>query len=189
MSFSYKLKEKYIQELPAIGHPDNMVRVQTLTQKDDAELYELLQNMDDIIGFPIVCNTSLNLRAEPLCESPEDAIRLFLASSGIDFLWLDNIIVGRREIWKDLSLEDTRVQLHEHALATVIPTTQHLLLTLHGNTYEVPSVLIELVKEIIENGHFTLTPNWCALIEPEVATVISNWLANDILKVVKTAGR
>ena len=45
-------------------------------------------------GVPVVLNTSYNLAGEPIVESPEDAVRSFVAS-GLRNLVIGNYLVDR----------------------------------------------------------------------------------------------
>lgn len=63
--------EKY----PAIVHYDNSSRVQTVNSNDHPELYKLLTKWYKKTGCPILLNTSLNIKGEPLVNTKEDAER------------------------------------------------------------------------------------------------------------------
>lgn len=45
-------------------------------------------------GVPMVLNTSLNLKGEPLVNTPRDALRTFF-SSGLDLLIMNNVLVRK----------------------------------------------------------------------------------------------
>ena len=64
-------------QLPSITHVDGSARVQTVRHEDNPRFYELLRNFERYSGVPVLLNTSLNLRGEPIVETPEDAIQLF----------------------------------------------------------------------------------------------------------------
>ena len=64
-------------QLPSITHVDGSAMVQTVRHEDNPRFYELLRNFERYSGVPVLLNTSLNLRGEPIVETPEDAIQLF----------------------------------------------------------------------------------------------------------------
>ena len=65
--------------LPGICHIDNTSRVQTVSEKDNPEFRALLETWYAVSGCPILMNTSLNIKGEPLVNTWEDAKRFNLA--------------------------------------------------------------------------------------------------------------
>ncbi len=80
--------------LPAVTHVDGTARVQTVRRCDNEVYYDLIAEFGRITGTPIVLNTSFNINGEPLVETPEDAIKTFLASD-IDCLVFPEVIVEK----------------------------------------------------------------------------------------------
>jgi len=78
--------------IPAVTHKDRSSRVQTLKQEDNRLFYDLLNEYGRITGIPVLLNTSLNLRGEPIACSPEDAYSCFVRS-GMDCLVLGNYLL------------------------------------------------------------------------------------------------
>jgi carbamoyltransferase len=72
---------------PAIVHFDGTCRVQTVSRVQDPVLHQLLVEVEQATGLPLLMNTSLNLPGEPICDTPEEARATFLAS-GADVLYL-----------------------------------------------------------------------------------------------------
>jgi carbamoyltransferase len=60
---------------PAICHVDGTSRVQTVSREQNPTFYSLLEMFRDITGCPMLLNTSLNIRGEPLVNTWEDALR------------------------------------------------------------------------------------------------------------------
>lgn len=67
-------------EIPSAVHIDNTARVQTLTRDTNERFYDLISEFDKITGCPVVMNTSLNIKGQPIVETPEDAMKLFMES-------------------------------------------------------------------------------------------------------------
>jgi len=59
---------------PAIGHVDVTSRVQTVPQ-DGSGIRELLEKWFVMTGCPMLLNTSLNIRGEPMVNDRRDADR------------------------------------------------------------------------------------------------------------------
>ena len=66
---------KYPNEFPAVIHYDNTSRVQTVTQQSSPGLRTLLERWYADTGCPMLLNTSLNIKGEPLVNTREDAQR------------------------------------------------------------------------------------------------------------------
>jgi carbamoyltransferase len=60
---------------PATTHVDGTARVQTVTQDDNPTLHGLLSRFYEATGCPMILNTSLNIKGEPLVNTWEDAQR------------------------------------------------------------------------------------------------------------------
>jgi carbamoyltransferase len=76
--------------IPAITHVDGSARVQTV-DASAGRFRQVVEAFDALTGVPVVLNTSLNGRGEPIVETPTDAINMFRRST-LDVLYLD----GRR---------------------------------------------------------------------------------------------
>jgi carbamoyltransferase len=79
------------QEIPSAVHIDNTSRVQTLTRDHNPIFYDLISKFKDITGVPVVLNTSLNVKGEPIVETPEDAMKLF-DESDVDILVINDMM-------------------------------------------------------------------------------------------------
>jgi carbamoyltransferase len=66
-----------------------------VTQEHNPLYYRLIEHFGELTGVPMVLNTSLNIKGEPIARTPEDAIRCFLHSD------LDVLVLGHVAIWKD----------------------------------------------------------------------------------------
>ena len=83
--------------LPAITHVNHSARLQTLTAEVNPGLHDLLSTFHQLTGCPMLINTSFNVRGEPIVESPEDALRCFLATD-IDALILGPYLLSKENI-------------------------------------------------------------------------------------------
>lgn len=92
MQFVWPIKSNYKARLPGITHIDGSARVQTITKKDNPLFYSLIENFYRVTNVPILLNTSLNIKGQPIVETPEEAIQAFLESD-IDSLVINHFLV------------------------------------------------------------------------------------------------
>ena len=93
MLYAIKAKKKFLNKISATVHVDGTSRVQTVTKKNNANLYNILKEFYNITEVPVLLNTSFNVKGQPIVDNPENALKTFLKTK-IDFLILDkNFIV------------------------------------------------------------------------------------------------
>ena len=97
------------EKIAACVHQDGSARVQTVNAHQNERLYDLLSKFKEKSGVPVLINTSLNRRGEPMVHSPEDALRTFFGS-GLDILVMGNFLV-RKEENPDVKIKDVRLEL------------------------------------------------------------------------------
>ena len=64
---------KFPDEFPAIIHHDGTSRVQTVNEQQNPGLYELLKRFHAKTGCPMLVNTSLNIKGQPIVNDEADA--------------------------------------------------------------------------------------------------------------------
>ena len=74
MSFAIQCKEKALRDIPTLVHADNTCRIQTVTEEQNENYYNLIKGFYERTGVPIIFNTSFNLGGEAICETIYDAI-------------------------------------------------------------------------------------------------------------------
>jgi carbamoyltransferase len=82
--------------LPAVTHVDHSARLQTVRREENPRFWALLDRFGEATGVPVLVNTSLNVRGEPIVCTPEDAVRTFL-STGLDYLFIGNQVLDRND--------------------------------------------------------------------------------------------
>ena len=75
------------EKIPSIIHVDGTCRIQTVTQEQNKNYYNLINAFYKKTGVPILFNTSFNLGGEPLVETLSDALWT-LQQSEIEYLYL-----------------------------------------------------------------------------------------------------
>ncbi|WP_052254261.1 carbamoyltransferase C-terminal domain-containing protein [Leisingera sp. ANG-S5] len=74
--------------VPAIRHLDASARVQTVSRKQNAELHAFLTAFKERTGIPMLCNTSLNDKDEPIIDSLAEAMN-FALRKGLPVIYSD----------------------------------------------------------------------------------------------------
>lgn len=77
--------------LPAICHVDNTARVQIVPEGTSGPFRRLLERWDNATGLPLLLNTSLNLKGQPLMSERSEALKMLLDTS-MDALVIGNIL-------------------------------------------------------------------------------------------------
>lgn len=87
MMYAMKIKDEYVNKVPAVSHVDGTCRVQTVKREQNPAYYDLIKEFYNLTGIPMLLNTSFNLAGEPLVETFEDAIKT-IKNSKIKYLYL-----------------------------------------------------------------------------------------------------
>ncbi len=88
MTFTFDVADKWKSKIPEVVHEDGTARPQIVTAKSNPCYYELLKKFEAKTGIPVLLNTSLNRRGEPMVCSPDDALNMFYGSD------LQNLAMG-----------------------------------------------------------------------------------------------
>ena len=95
-------------KIPAVTHVDYSARIQTVHQTTNPRYYKLIKKFKEITGYPVLVNTSFNIRGEPIVCSVKDAFRCFMGTD-LDILVIENFILVKSEQNESLK-EDYRNQ-------------------------------------------------------------------------------
>jgi carbamoyltransferase len=77
MLFVHDVVDGEKNEIPAVTHVDGTARMQTVRQSDNPTYYGLIEKFSERTGVPVVLNTSMNRRGEPIVNTPENAVAVF----------------------------------------------------------------------------------------------------------------
>lgn len=80
--------------VPAITHVDGTARPQTVTKTQNRLFHSLISEFNDRVGIPMLCNTSLNRRDEPIAMTPDDALQVFFGTE-LDGIAMGNFYVSK----------------------------------------------------------------------------------------------
>jgi carbamoyltransferase len=96
MVLAPKLKQKWLKKIPGAAHADGSCRAQSVKPNNNPRLYQLIQNVYRINNIPMLLNTSMNIRGEPIVETVEDAISWFLRSE-VNYLLVENMLIEKKQ--------------------------------------------------------------------------------------------
>jgi carbamoyltransferase len=82
--------------VPSITHVDYSARIQTVHDKTNPRFAKLIRRFGELTGFPMLVNTSFNVRGEPIVGSPTDAYRCFMRTE-MDYLVIENCLLKKQE--------------------------------------------------------------------------------------------
>jgi carbamoyltransferase len=95
--------------MPAVTHVDYSARIQTVRREDNPLYYDLIAAFGRLTDYPVVVNTSFNVRGEPIVCTPEQAYTCFMRTE-MDCLVLGNFVLDKSEQGDNEFAEDTRWQ-------------------------------------------------------------------------------
>jgi len=96
--------------IPAVTHVDYSSRIQTVHKETNPKYYALLTKFKEKTGFPILINTSFNVRGEPIVCSIDDAFKCFMGTD------LDLMVVGNCLLRKDQQYK-SKIKSYKHKYA------------------------------------------------------------------------
>ncbi|MGP3991724.1 carbamoyltransferase family protein [Streptomyces sp. 3N207] len=95
MTFVFPVRKEFRARIPGACHVDGTARIQTVDERQNPALAELLRAFTARTDVPCLLNTSFNVAGEPIVCSPQDALECFLATE-IDHLVIDRFVVTKR---------------------------------------------------------------------------------------------
>ncbi len=84
------VRPAYVEKLGAVTHIDGSARVQTVELAQTPRWHELLFAFGERTGVPVLVNTSMNVRGEPIVETPGQALNMLLSTH------MDALVLGDR---------------------------------------------------------------------------------------------
>ncbi len=93
MTFSFHVRPAWRERVPEIVHVDGTARPQFVSRETNPLFHRLIESFRELSGCPLVINTSLNRRGEPMVCSPEDAVAMFQGSGLTHMLLGDALVV------------------------------------------------------------------------------------------------
>lgn len=76
MEHTYRARPRTKTTCPAVVHVDDTARVQTVAEDENPFIHSVLAEYGRLTGCPVLINTSLNLRGEPISNYLWDTVRI-----------------------------------------------------------------------------------------------------------------
>lgn len=87
--------------IPSVTHVDYSARIQTVHKETNPIFHKLIEEFEKITKYPVLVNTSFNVRGEPIVCSATDAFNCFMGTD-LDVLVCNNFILYKENQNKDL---------------------------------------------------------------------------------------
>ncbi len=87
--------------IPSVTHVDYSARIQTVHKETNPTFHKLIEEFERITKYPVIVNTSFNVRGEPIVCSATDAFNCFMGTD-LDVLVCNNFILYKDNQNKDL---------------------------------------------------------------------------------------
>ena len=87
--------------IPSVTHVDYSARIQTVHKETNPIFHKLIEEFERITKYPVLVNTSFNVRGEPIVCSATDAFKCFMGTD-LDILVCNNFILYKDNQNKDL---------------------------------------------------------------------------------------
>lgn len=101
---NFIVKEEKRHIVPPIMHLDNTARIQTVNENNNSQLYKVLRKFYEKSKVPILCNTSLNDKGEPIINNFMQALN-FAMRKGIKIIYFNGVRVLLRNHSKFPSID------------------------------------------------------------------------------------
>ncbi len=85
------VRDEYRNKIPAVVHIDGTSRPQIVDQKSSDCIARLLDEFCSITKLPCLINTSMNIKGQPICERPLDAINLLMNLNEKAAIFIDGV--------------------------------------------------------------------------------------------------
>lgn len=91
MLMAVNIKADQVSKVPAVAHLDNTARIQTINKNQKpCFLYEIVRKFYDRTKVPMICNTSLNDKGEPIIDNAKEALNFSLRKK-MSVIYLNHI--------------------------------------------------------------------------------------------------
>ena len=87
--------------IPSVTHVDYSARIQTVHKETNPMFHKLIEEFEKITKYPVLVNTSFNVRGEPIVCSATDAFNCFMGTD-LDVLVCNNFILYKDSQNNDL---------------------------------------------------------------------------------------
>jgi carbamoyltransferase len=101
MLFEHLVKKEWKDKVPAIVHLDGSSRLQTVNEKENKPIYDLLTYYKEKSGIPLLCNTSANLNGAGFFPDLKTAIEW----GRVNYIWSEGILYAAEVSFSPLKVQ------------------------------------------------------------------------------------
>lgn len=94
MTIAFDVNPQWLKRIPEVVHVNGTCRPQVVEEDVNPRFYKVIENFYKKTGVPVVINTSLNRRGEPIVCTPRDALNMF-KGSGLEHLAMGDFLVTK----------------------------------------------------------------------------------------------
>ena len=94
MTIAFKVNPTWKERIKEAVHVDDTLRPQVVDPETNPKFYKLMKEFHQKTDLPVLINTSLNRRGEPMVSSPQDAINMFYGS-GLEYMILGDYLIKK----------------------------------------------------------------------------------------------
>lgn len=94
MIISFDVPKKVAGEISAVVHVDGTARPQVVSKIANPLYHQLIEEFGKLTGVPVLLNTSLNIKGQPMIMDPQTAIKCFY-DTGLDYLVLGSFVLKK----------------------------------------------------------------------------------------------
>ena len=149
-------------DVPAITHIDYSARIQTVDAETSPRFHRIIKAFHELTGYPLVVNTSFNIRGEPIVGTPQDAYRCFMYTD-IDVLILENCICNKEEQPEMEGADEYKnkfLQLKEKKSVNILSKMGFILRTYKSSLRlifsDITGLFVKTKNELDFTGHYPI---------------------------------
>jgi carbamoyltransferase len=90
-----KVRSEYRKKISTVVHIDNTSRPQLVPDNIPHPISRLLQQFNKRTGLSCLVNTSMNVKGQPICERPLDAVNLMMSFSDNTAIFIDGVFATK----------------------------------------------------------------------------------------------
>jgi len=94
MTIGFDVTPEWKERIKEAVHVNDTLRPQVVDPETNPKFYNLLKEFHNKTKLPVLINTSLNKRGEPMVCSPQDAINMFYGS-GLEYMILGDYLITK----------------------------------------------------------------------------------------------
>ena len=94
MTIAFKVNPQWRKRIPEVVHIDGICRSQIVEKFSNPKFYSVIEKFYKKSGVPVVINTSLNRKGEPIVCTPHDALKMF-KGCGLRYMAIGDFLVKK----------------------------------------------------------------------------------------------